>query len=308
MRTYIAGHKGMVGSAIAARMGGKIISATHSELDLQRQADVEKFFDKERPEIVILAAAKVGGIYANNTYRADFIYNNLQIQNNVIHSAYKFGVKKLLFLGSSCIYPRMAPQPIKEESLLTGELEPTNEAYACAKIAGIKMCENYFRQYGCNFVSVMPTNLYGENDSFDLQNAHVLPALLRRFHEAKKNNQPEISIWGTGEAKREFMHVDDMSDACLYVLKYLEAQDLFDRGISHINIGTGKDISIKELAEKIAKTVGYSGRIVFDTSKPDGTPRKLLDVSRLSNLGWKAQIGLDDGLESTYKWYCQKYA
>ena len=306
-KIFIAGHNGMVGSAIAKRIGGGFLKADKRILDLQRQEMVEAFFSHYRPEIVILAAAKVGGIHANNTYRAEFIYNNLQIQNNIIHSCHLFGVKKLLFLGSSCIYPKFANQPIKEEALLNSPLEYTNEPYSIAKIAGIKMCESYYKQYGSNFVSVMPTNLYGENDSFDLMNAHVLPALLRKFHEAKINNSPEVEVWGTGKAKREFMHVDDMADACLHVLKNISAKDLHDRNVSHINVGTGVDISISELAEKIAKATGFSGNIKYQLDKPDGTLRKLLDVSLLKKLGWESKITLDKGLESTYNWYKQTH-
>lgn len=307
-KIFIAGHNGMVGSAIGRKIHGDFLKADKRVLDLQRQEMVEAFFAAYRPEIVILAAAKVGGIHANNTYRAEFIYNNIQIQNNIIHSSYLFGVKKLLFLGSSCIYPKFANQPIKEEYLLNSPLESTNEPYAIAKIAGIKMCESYYKQYGCNFVSVMPTNLYGENDNFDLMNAHVLPALLRKFHEAKANNLSEVEVWGTGKAKREFLHVDDMADACLHVLQNISAKDLSDRNLSHINIGTGVDVSIAELAEKIAKITGFTGNIKYQLDKPDGTLRKLLDVSLLKKLGWEYKINLDQGLESTYNWYKEKHA
>lgn len=306
-KLFLAGHNGMVGSAIARRINSAFIKADKKELDLLKQDQVESFFDKNRPETVILAAAKVGGIYANNTYRADFIYNNLQIQNNIIHYSHVFGVKKLLFLGSSCIYPKFANQPIKEESLLTSPLEFTNEPYSVAKIAGIKMCESYYRQYGSNFVSVMPTNLYGSNDNFDLQNAHVLPALLRKFHEAKINGLNEVEVWGTGKAKREFMYVDDMADACLHVLKNINASDLNDNGASHLNIGTGVDVSIAELSEKIAGVVGFSGGIKYQLDKPDGTLRKLLDTSRLKKSGWEYKTDLDEGLKLTYEWYKQKY-
>ena len=304
MRTFVVGHNGMVGSAICRQMKmAEIITAPKSVLDLEKQSQVERFFDANRPDRVILAAAKVGGIHANNTQRADFIYNNLQIQNNVIHAAYKFGVKKLLFLGSSCIYPRMASQPIKEENLLTGPLEPTNEPYAIAKIAGIKMCESYFRQYGCDFISVMPTNLYGINDRFDLENGHVLPALIRRFHEARVRGDKSVTLWGTGSAYREFMCVDDMANACLFIMDNLSAKDLYSQGISHINIGTGEDISIRHLAQKVALTVGFNGEIIFDASKPDGTPKKLLDVSRLKNMRWEYKTTLEEGIYKTYNWY-----
>jgi GDP-L-fucose synthase len=265
---------------------------------------VEAFFDTERPEYVIDAAAKVGGIIANNTYRAQFIYENLMIQNNIIHSSYKSGVKKLLFLGSSCIYPKLAPQPLKEEYLLTGELEPTNEPYAVAKIAGIKMCESYYRQYGCNFISVMPTNLYGSNDNFDLQTSHVLPALIRKFHEAELKNVPFVEIWGTGTPLREFMHVDDMAAACIHLLETLEAQTLYEKlGKTHVNIGTGVEISIANLAVLVAEIVGFRGEIRYDSSKPDGTPRKLLDVSLLEKLGFRYTINLEKGIKEVYNKY-----
>lgn len=306
-KIFIAGHNGMVGSAIARKLGSRFIKADKRVLDLRRQEMVEAFFAAYRPEVVILAAAKVGGIHANNTQRAEFIYNNLQIQNNVIHCSHLFGVKKLLFLGSSCIYPKFASQPIKEEYLLSSPLEYTNEPYAIAKIAGIKMCESYHKQYGSNFVAVMPTNLYGENDNFDLMNAHVLPALLRKFHEAKLSGAPEVEVWGTGKAKREFLHVNDAADACLHILQNVNAKDLHERGLSHINIGTGVDISISELAEKIAKVVGFTGKIKYQLDKPDGTLRKLLDVSLLKKLGWEYEINLDSGLESTYNWYKERH-
>lgn len=307
-KIYIAGHLGMVGSAILRNLQGKdyhnFILRSINELDLTRTVDVEAFFDTERPEYVIDAAAKVGGIVANNTYRAQFIYENLMIQNNIIHSAYKFGVKKLLFLGSSCIYPKLAPQPLKEEYLLTGELEPTNEPYAIAKIAGIKMCESYFRQYGCNFISVMPTNLYGPNDNFDLQNSHVLPALMRKFHEARLNDTPFVELWGTGSPMREFMHVDDMAAACIHLLETLEAETLYVKlGKTHVNIGTGVEISIANLAALVAEIVGYRGEIRYDISKPDGTPRKLMDVSLLEKLGFRYQISLEEGIRAVYQWY-----
>ncbi len=288
----------MVGSAILRRLQkdgfSNFVFRTSAELDLRNQQAVADFFSKEKPEYVFLAAAKVGGILANNVYRAEFLYDNLEIQNNVIHHAWKNGVKKLLFLGSSCIYPKLAPQPLKEEYLLTGLLEPTNEPYAIAKIAGIKMCDAFRSQYGCNFISVMPTNLYGPNDNYDLNTSHVLPALLRKFHEAKMNNQQEVIVWGTGSPRREFLHADDMADACVFLMKNYNEPGL-------VNIGTGEDISIKELAEMIKEIAAYKGKIVFDTTKPDGTPRKLLDVSKLSKLGWQASILLKNGIETVYK-------
>lgn len=296
-KIYIAGHRGMVGSAIKRRLETagftNFITRTSAELDLRDQQAVEDFFAAEKPDHVFLAAAKVGGIMANNTYRAEFLYDNLMIQNNVIHQAYKAGVKKLMFLGSSCIYPKMAPQPLKEEYLLTGLLEPTNEPYAIAKIAGIKMCDAYRTQYGCNFISVMPTNLYGPNDNYDLNNSHVLPALLRKFHEAKINNRPEVVVWGTGTPQREFLHADDMADACFYLMQHYDEEGL-------VNIGIGEDISIGDLARLIQKITGYTGKLIFDHTKPDGTPRKLMDVSKLHNLGWKAKIQLEDGIREVY--------
>ena len=302
-RIYVAGHSGMVGSAITRKL--KAESHTHlilkelDELDLLNQKATLDFFEKEKPAYVFLAAAKVGGILANNTYRAQFIYENIQIQNNVIHSAYLTGVKKLLFLGSSCIYPKLAPQPIKEEYLLTGLLESTNEPYAIAKIAGIKMCQAYNDQYGTNFISVMPTNLYGPNDNFDLKTSHVLPALIRKFHEAKIENKPAVEIWGSGSPLREFLHVDDLADACYFLMQTYSGNDF-------LNIGTGKDIPIKDLALLIKDIVGYKGELTFDASKPDGTPRKLLDVSRLHATGWKEKYSLEEGLRMTYKWYSEK--
>lgn len=296
-KIYVAGHTGMVGSAIVRNLKKKgysnFILRTSKELDLTRQADVEYFFENEKPDYVFIAAAKVGGIVANNTYRAQFIYENLQIQNNIIHQSYLTGVKKLMFLGSSCIYPKFAPQPMKEEYLLTGELEPTNEPYAIAKIAGIKMCEAYRDQYGCNFISVMPTNLYGPNDNFDLKNSHVLPALIRKFHEAKINNEPYVEIWGTGTPKREFLYVEDMAEACVHLmLHYNEKQ--------FVNIGCGEDISIKDLALLIKKIVGFNGELKFDISKPDGTPRKLLDVTHLFATGWRPKVSLELGINKVY--------
>lgn len=287
----------MVGSAILRRLQkagyNNFVTRTSSELDLTDQAAVQYFFSSEKPEYVFMAAAKVGGIMANNTLRAEFLYENLMIQNNVIHQSYVHGIKKLLFLGSSCIYPKMAPQPLKEEYLLTGPLEPTNEPYAIAKIAGIKMCEAYRHQYGCNFISVMPTNLYGPNDNYDLNSSHVLPALIRKFHEAKMEGKPTVEIWGTGSPKREFLHADDLADAIYFLMQnYNEAE--------MVNIGTGEDVTIKELAETIKDVIKYEGKLVFDTTKPDGTPRKLMDVSKLTNLGWKYKTGLREGLEKTY--------
>lgn len=307
MKIFIAGHKGMVGSAIfkklASKTGIKIYTTEKNSLNFLDQTRVFQYFCCHNFDLVIDCAAKVGGIHSNNTYRANFIYENLQIQNNLIHASYLSNVKKFLFLGSSCIYPKFAEQPIKEEYLLTSPLEYTNEPYAIAKIAGIKMCESYYKQYNCNFISVMPTNLYGPNDNFHPQNSHVLPGLLHRIHLAKTNNDPYVEIWGTGKAKREFMHVDDMANACLEVLEKIDAQDLYSQNISQINIGSGQEITIGELAQKIAKTVGYNGEIKFDLSKPDGTLRKLLDSSRLNKLGYKPQISIDEGLKSTYNWY-----
>lgn len=296
-KIYVAGHKGMVGSALVRNLKAhgftNLILRTRAELDLCQQNDVLDFFEKEKPEYVFLAAAKVGGIHANNTYRADFIYENLMVQNNIIHAAYLHKVKKLMFLGSSCIYPKLAAQPLKEEYLLTGALEYTNEPYAIAKIAGIKMCESYHLQYGCDFISVMPTNLYGPNDNYDLNNSHVLPALLRKFHDAKENHLPEVTVWGTGSPRREFMHADDMADACVHLMKNYT-------GDKFVNIGVGNDISIKELAYLIKDIVGYTGNIIFDTSKPDGTARKLMDVSFLHSLGWTHKINLEQGIKNVY--------
>ena len=297
-KIYIAGHRGMVGSAIYRKLKkegyNNIITRSSAELDLRIQSDVEGFFEQEKPEYVFLAAAKVGGIVANNTYRADFLYENLQIQNNIIHSSYLNSVKKLMFLGSSCIYPKLAPQPLKEDYLLTGPLEPTNEPYAIAKIAGIKMCDAYRSQYGCNYISVMPTNLYGYNDNYHPQNSHVLPALIRRFHEAKTSNAPDVTIWGTGTPKREFLFADDLAEACFYLMQNYDEEGL-------VNIGTGEDISIKDLALLIKDIIGYEGEIIFDTSKPDGTPRKLMDVSKLHGEGWHHTIALEEGIKLAYK-------
>ena len=297
-KIYIAGHGGMVGSSIHRRLKKEsfenFVFRASDELDLRDQQAVADFFRKEKPAYVFLAAAKVGGILANNTYRAEFLYDNLMIQSNVIENSYREGVKKLLFLGSSCIYPKLAPQPLKEEYLLTGLLEQTNEPYAIAKIAGIKMCDAYRSQYGCNFISVMPTNLYGPNDNYDLRNSHVLPALIRKFHEAKIQGQPEVVVWGSGTPRREFLHADDMADACVFLMRNYNESGL-------INIGVGDDLTIKELAEMIKQIVGYQGKIVFDTSKPDGTPRKLMDVAKLTSLGWKASIPLHEGVEKVYQ-------
>jgi len=310
-RIYIAGHQGMVGSAIVRQLQAQgysnLILKTHADLDLICQRQVQEFFELEKPDYVFLAAAKVGGIYANDTYPADFIYNNLMIQNNVINAAYQNNVKRLLFLGSSCIYPKQAPQPMPESCLLTGQLEPTNEPYAIAKIAGIKLCESYNRQYGTDFRSVMPTNLYGRGDNFHPDNSHVLPALLRRFHEAKLNHQPQVTVWGSGRPRREFLHVNDMASACIHVMqldksKWSEATTPM---CSHINIGIGHDIRIEELAQLIANVVGYQGDIHFDSSKPDGTMQKLLDVTQLSEFGWQAEIALPQGIEQTYDWFLQ---
>lgn len=299
-KIYVAGHSGLVGSAIMRKLAHhsyeNIIYRTSGELDLRNQTDVNEFFATERPEYVFLAAAKVGGILANNNYPAQFIYDNLMIEANVIQAAYTYGVKKLLFMGSSCIYPKFALQPIKEEYLLTGELETTNAPYAIAKIAGIKMCQSYNRQYGTNYISVMPTNLYGPNDNFDLKNSHVLPALIRKFHEAKINKLPYVEIWGTGKARREFLHVDDLADACMFLMHNYDEAEL-------INVGIGSDILISELAELIAGVVGYTGNIIYNPNQADGTPRKLLDISKLMNLGWKHQISLLNGIADTYQWY-----
>jgi len=302
-KIYVAGHRGMVGSALVRRLQSEgyqnIVVRTSRELDLRNQQAVTDFFAAEKPEYVFLAAAKVGGIMANNVYRADFLYENLQIQNNVIHSAYVTGVKKLMFLGSSCIYPKMAPQPLKEDYLLTGPLEYTNEPYAIAKITGIKMCESYRKQYGCNFISVMPTNLYGPNDNYDLVGSHVLPAMIRKFHEAKTEGKPFVELWGTGSPLREFLHADDLADACVYLMKTYDEEQF-------VNIGVGEDISIKNLAELIQETVGYEGELRWNTDKPDGTPRKLMDVSRLHGMGWKHRYSLEEGIKLTYQDFLAK--
>jgi GDP-L-fucose synthase len=303
-RIYLAGHNGLVGSAIKKRLEQagcqQIITRTRDELDLRRQEATEAFFAREQPEYVFLAAARVGGILANNTYPAEFIYDNVMIDANIIAAAHHTGVKKLLFLGSSCIYPKFAPQPITEDCFLTGILEPTNEPYAIAKIAGIKMCQAYRRQYGCNFISVMPTNLYGPGDNFDLETSHVAPAILRKFHEARTRGDKAVTLWGTGAPRREFLHVDDLADACVFLMHRYNEPEI-------INIGMGKDISIRELGELIQKIVGFKGEIIWDTSKPDGTPQKLLDVSRLAQLGWQARISLEEGLSKTYQWYKEQY-
>lgn len=302
-KIYVAGHRGMVGSALVRRLESEgyhnLIVRTSRELDLRNQQAVADFFAAEKPDYVFLAAAKVGGIMANNIYRADFLYENLQIQNNVIHSAHVEGVEKLMFLGSSCIYPKLAPQPLQEDSLLTGPLEYTNEPYAIAKIAGIKMCESYRKQYGRNYISVMPTNLYGPNDNYDLNNSHVLPAMIRKFHEAKAENKPFVELWGTGSPLREFLHADDLADACVYLMKNYDGEQF-------VNIGVGEDITIKNLAELIKDTVGYEGELRWNTDKPDGTPRKLMDVSKLHSMGWKHRYSLEEGVRITYQDFLQK--
>ena len=301
-KIYIAGHRGLVGSALIRNLEAKgytnVIGRTSKELDLTIQADVNTFFEEEKPEYVILAAARVGGLHANNTYPAEFIYDNLMIQNNVIKAAHDHGVKKLLFLGSTCIYPKLAPQPIKEEYLLTGALEETNEAYAIAKIAGLEMCKFFKRQYGDNFISCMPTNLYGPNDNFDLQSSHVLPALIRKFHEAKVNNQPTVEVWGTGTPLREFIYVDDMADACIFLMENYD-------GEQHVNIGTGEEVSIRQLAETVKEVVGFEGELVFNTNMPDGTPRKLTVVDKLHGLGWKHKVSLKEGIKLAYNWFLE---
>ncbi len=301
---FVAGHKGLAGSAIVRKLVSdgfsNMLNRDRAQVDLRVQSQVDSFFEKSRPEYVFLAAAKVGGIHANSTYPADFIRENLQIQTNIIDAAYRFGAKKLLFLGSSCIYPKLCPQPIKEEYLLTGALEPTNDAYAIAKIAGIRMCSAYRQQFGFNAISLMPTNLYGQGDNFDRVNSHVLPALIRRFHEAKMESTEVVTVWGSGNPKREFLHVDDLADAAVYLM-----QNYDEDGI--VNVGVGDDISIKELAQLITEIVGYKGRLEFDPSKPDGTPQKLLDVSKLNQLGWSSSISLREGLTSTYEWFCSHY-
>ena len=304
-RIYVAGHRGLVGSALVRALQAKgyktILTRTHQELDLINQAAVERFFEDTRPEFVFLAAAKVGGIFANNTYPAEFAYSNLQIQNNIVHSSYKSKTAKLLFLGSSCIYPKFAPQPIREDALLSGHLEETNKAYALAKIAGIIMCQSYNRQFGTDFISVMPTNLYGPNDNYHPQNSHVLPAMIRRFHEAKAAQAPTVTIWGTGVALREFLHSDDLADACVFLMNHYDDSEI-------VNIGSGNEISIRELAHLVQDTVGYRGTIVFDTAKPDGTPRKLIDSSKLNKMGWKSTLSLQTGLQTTYDDFLKQLA
>jgi len=304
-RIFVAGHRGLAGSAIVRKLQAEgysnLVMASRQALDLRKQTDVADFFAKERPEYVFLAAAKVGGILANNSYPAEFLHDNLEIQTNVIHSAWKHGARKLLFLGSSCIYPKFAPQPIREESLLTGELEPTNDAYAIAKIAGIKMCQAYHKQYGFRAISLMPTNLYGPGDNFDLQGSHVLPALLRKFHEAAAAGAPEVTVWGTGSPRREFLHVDDLAGAAVFLMENYESPEI-------LNVGTGEDLTIRELAEMMARVTGFRGGLAFDHSKPDGTPRKILDVSRIHALGWKARTPLEEGVAATYRWYLNHQA
>lgn len=308
-KIYLAGHSGMVGSAIHRRLlkgdYSNIVTRELEELNLVRQSEVEQFFEAEKPEIVIIAAARVGGILANNTFRAEFIYDNLMIESNLIHAAKEYGAEKVIFLGSSCIYPKLAEQPLKEEALLSGFLEYTNEPYAIAKIAGIKLCENYYKQYGSNFYSVMPTNLYGINDNFNLQNSHVLPALIRKIHSAKQKNEPSVPVWGSGSPKREFLFVDDVADAIVYLMERINAADLYEQQLTHLNIGTGEDLRIGELAELIRDIVGFEGNITYDDSKPDGTPRKVMDVSRLHELGWKHKYSLREGIEITYKWFLE---
>ena len=310
-KVYIAGHTGMVGSAITRELrknGYKnLLLKDYPGLDLIRQSDADELIENERPDVVIIAAAKVGGILANDTFRADFIYVNLMIEANVINAAYKNKVEKLIFLGSSCIYPKLAKQPLKEEYLLSGYLESTNEPYAVAKIAGIKLCENFYRQYNCNFYSVMPTNLYGPHDNFNLETSHVLPAFIRKFHEAKVRNKDSVTIWGTGKPLREFMYVEDLANAILFLLENVDANDIYKKGISHINIGTGKDITINELAKLVSDVVSYNGKIIHDKAKPNGTPRKLMDVSRINSFGWKYKTELREGIEKTYKWYQENY-
>jgi GDP-L-fucose synthase len=301
-KVYVAGHRGMVGSAIVRALEAagfnNIVTRTSAELDLRSQAQVQDFFQAEKPDYVFLAAARVGGILANDTYPADFIYDNLVIETNVIHSAHLAKVRKLLFLGSTCIYPKLAPQPLKEEYLLTGPLEPTNEWYAVAKIAGIKLCQAYRRQHGDDFISAMPTNLYGPGDNFDLEKSHVVPAMLRKMHEAKLNQEQSVTLWGTGTPLREFLHVDDLADALLFLMEHYS-------GEQHVNVGVGEDLTIRELAETVQKVVGYEGELVFDTSKPDGTPRKLVDTTKINGMGWQAKIGMNDGLQQAYQWFIQ---
>ena len=310
-KIYLAGHTGMVGSAILRELKTRgytnIIYKDLKELDLRNQSEVQTFFTETKPELVIIAAAKVGGILANNTYRAEFLYDNLMIEANIIHSSYLNNVEKVVFLGSSCIYPKLAPQPLKEEYLLTDTLEFTNEPYAIAKIAGIKLCESYYRQYGCNYISAMPTNLYGPNDNFNLETSHVLPALIRKFHEAKVQNKSSVTIWGTGKPLREFMYVEDLANAIVFMMESIDAKDLYDNGITHLNVGSGKDISISDLANLIAEITEFDGEIVYDSSKPDGTPRKLMDVTRLNSLGWRYKTELKEGIIKAYNFFKEKY-
>ncbi len=310
-KIYLAGHTGMVGSAILRELQTReyknIVTKDLSKLDLRNQADVQNFFSETKPELVIIAAAKVGGILANNTYRAEFLYDNLMIEANLIHASYLNKVEKVVFLGSSCIYPKLAPQPLKEEYLLIDTLEFTNEPYAIAKIAGIKLCESYYRQYGCNYISAMPTNLYGPNDNFNLETSHVLPALIRKFHEAKVENKGSVTIWGTGKPLREFMYVEDLANAIIFMMESIDAKDLYENGITHLNVGSGKDISISDLASLIAEITEFDGEIVYDSSKPDGTPRKLMDVTRLNLLGWKYKTELKEGIIKAYNFFKEKY-
>jgi len=310
-KIYLSGHTGMVGSAIFRELESRgyknIIHKDLSELDLRNQSAVQKFFSETKPEIVIIAAAKVGGILANNTYRAEFLYDNLMIEANLIHSSYLNNVEKVVFLGSSCIYPKLAPQPLKEEYLLTDQLEYTNEPYAIAKIAGIKLCESYYRQYGCNYISAMPTNLYGPNDNFNLETSHVLPALIRKFHEAKVENKGSVTIWGTGNPLREFMYVEDLANAIVFMMENIEAKELYENGITHLNVGSGKDITISDLAKLISEIIGFNGKIEYDSTKPDGTPRKLMDVARINSLGWKDKTELKEGIIKAYNFFKQKY-
>jgi len=310
-KIYLAGHTGMVGSAILRELQksgyNNIIHKKFTELDLRNQSAVENFFSETKPEIVIIAAAKVGGILANNTYRAEFIYDNLMIEANLIHSSYINKVEKVVFLGSSCIYPKLAPQPLKEEYLLTDTLEFTNEPYAIAKIAGIKLCENYYRQYSCNYTSAMPTNLYGPNDNFNLETSHVLPALIRKFHEAKTGKKDSVTIWGTGKPLREFMYVEDLANAIVFMMENIDAKDIYENGITHLNVGSGKDITISDLAKLVAEITEFNGKIIYDSSKPDGTPRKLMDVSRLNELGWECKTGLREGIIKAYNFFKEKY-
>jgi GDP-L-fucose synthase len=310
-KVYLAGHTGMVGSAIFRELENRgytnLICKDFTELDLRNQSEVLNFFSQTKPELVIIAAAKVGGILANNTYRAEFLYDNLMIEANLIHASYLNNVEKVVFLGSSCIYPKLAPQPLKEEYMLIDTLEFTNEPYAIAKIAGIKLCENYYRQYGCNYISAMPTNLYGPNDNFNLETSHVLPALIRKFHEAKVEKKESVIIWGSGKPLREFMYVEDLANAIVFMMENIEAKDLYEKGITHLNVGTGKDITIADLSVLISEIIGYNGKIEYDSSKPDGTPRKLMDVTRINSLGWNYKTELKEGIIKTYNFFKQKH-